>query len=86
MENNIKSLSEYLEFISDTAKQNKLDIKLIRYNFRMNNENSYHFFVLKNKKSNLKENIKNFMDEINDDGLILKYEIKNDLIFIQIEV
>lgn len=85
MENNIKSLSEYLEFISDTAKQNKLDVELIRYNFRMNNENSYHFFVLKNKTSNLKENIKNFLNEINDDGLILKYEIKNDFIFIQIE-
>lgn len=85
MENNIKSLSEYLEFISNTAKQNKLDVELIRYNFRMNNENSYHFFVLKNKNPNQKENIKNFIDEINDDGLILKYEIKNDLIFIQIE-
>lgn len=85
MENNIKSLSEYLEYISDIAKQNKLNVELIRYNFRMNNENSYHFFVLKNKASNLKENIKNFLNEINDNGLILKYEIKNDFIFIQIE-
>lgn len=85
MENNIKNLSGYLDFISDTAKQNNLDIELIRYNFRMNNESSYHFFVLKNKNPDIKENIKNFMDEINDKRIILKYEIKNDLIFIQIK-
>ena len=50
MENNIKSLSEYLEYISDNAKEKNLDIELIRYNFRMNEKNSYHFFLGKIKK------------------------------------
>lgn len=85
MENNIKSLSEYLEYISDNAKEKNLDIELIRYNFRMNKENSYHFLVLKNKNPNQKENINKFIDDLNDDGIIIKSEIKNDLIFIQIE-
>ena len=85
MENNIKSLSEYLEYISDNAKEKNLDIELIRYNFRTNEKNSYHFLVLKNKNPNQIENISKFIDELNDDGLIIKSEIKNDLIFIQIE-
>ena len=85
MENNIKSLSEYLEYISDNAKEKNLDIELIRYNFRMNEKNSYHFLVLKNKNPNKKEGINKFIDELNDDGIIIKSEIKNDLIFIQIE-
>lgn len=85
MENNIKSLSEYLEYISDNAKEKNLNIELIRYNFRMNKKSSYHFLVLKNKNPNQKENISKFIDELNDDGLIIKSEIKNDLIFIQIE-
>lgn len=85
MENNIKNLSEYLEYISDNAKEKKLNIELIRYNFRMNENNSYHFLVLKNKNPNQKESIKNFIDDLNDDGLIVKSEIKNDLVFVQIE-
>jgi hypothetical protein len=85
MENNIKSLSEYLEYISDNAKEKKLNIELIRYNFRMNENNSYHFLVLKNKNLNQKESIKNFIDDLNDDGIIIKSEIKNDLVFVQIE-
>ncbi|MFU2362951.1 MAG: hypothetical protein ACM67R_04055 [Clostridiales bacterium] len=85
MENNIKSLSEYLEYISDNAKEKNLDIELIRYNFRMNKNNSYHFLVLKNKNPNQNESIKNFIDDLNDDGLIIKSEIKNDLVFVQIE-
>lgn len=85
MENNIKSLSEYLEYISNNAKEKKLDIELIRYNFRMNENNSYHFLVLKNKNPNQNESIKNFIDDLNDDGLIIKSEIKNDLVFVQIE-
>lgn len=86
MDNNIKSLSEYLEYISDTAKEKNLNIELIRYNFRMNETNSYHFLVLKNRNPNPKESINKFIDDLNDDGVILKSEIKNDLIFIQIEV
>lgn len=85
MENNIKSLSEYLEYISDNAKEKNLSIELIRYNFRMNEKNSYHFFVLKNKNLNQKERINKFINELNDDGIIIKSEIKNDFIFIQIE-
>lgn len=85
MENNIKSLSEYLEYISDNAKEKNLDIELIRYNFRMNEKDNYHFLVLKNKNPNQKESIKNFIDDLNDDGLIIKSEIKNDLVFVQIE-
>lgn len=85
MENNIKSLSEYLEYISDNAREKKLNIELIRYNFRMNENNSYHFLVLKNKNPNQNESIKNFIDDLNDDGIIIKSEIKNDFIFIQIE-
>ena len=52
MENNIKSLLEYLEYISDNAKEKNMNIELIRYNFKMNEENSYHFLVLKNKNPN----------------------------------
>lgn len=85
MENNIKNLSEYLEYISDNAKEKKLNIELIRYNFRMNETNSYHFLVLKNKNPNQNESIKNFIDDLNDDGIIIKSEIKNDLVFVQIE-
>lgn len=85
MENNIKSLSEYLEYISDNAREKNLDIELIRYNFRMNENNCYHFLVLKNKNPNQNESIKNFIDDLNDDGLIIKSEIKNDLVFVQIE-
>jgi hypothetical protein len=51
----------------------------------MNENNSYHFLVLKNKNPNQKESIKNFIDDLNDDGLIVKSEIKNDLVFVQIE-
>lgn len=85
MENNIKSLSEYLEYISDNAKEKNLDIELIRFNFRMNEKNSYYFLVIKNKNLNQKESINKFIDELNDDGIIIKSQIKNDFIFIQIE-
>ena len=79
MENNIKSLSEYLEYISDNAKEKNLDIELIRYNFRMNEKNSYHFLVLKNKNPNQKEGINKFIDELNDNGIIIKSEINFEI-------
>ena len=45
----------------------------------MNEKNSYHFLVLKNKNPNQKEGINKFIDELNDDGIIIKSEIKNKL-------